>query len=80
MKEGWKCPVCERGVSPDHATCDHKETPQGLAALYSPPSQTVYHYHQTPGPGWVWLGGNYSGLSGSIGGGQCQNFGQLSQC
>jgi hypothetical protein len=23
MREGWKCPVCHRGVSPDERACDH---------------------------------------------------------
>ena len=23
MREGWKCPVCGRGVSPDEKVCDH---------------------------------------------------------
>jgi len=23
MREGWKCPVCGRGVSPDFRTCEH---------------------------------------------------------
>jgi hypothetical protein len=32
MREGWKCPVCGRGVSPDHGTCDHG----GQAALPDP--------------------------------------------
>lgn len=23
MREGWICPSCKRGVSPDHKYCDH---------------------------------------------------------
>lgn len=23
MTDGWKCPVCSRGVSPNEKTCDH---------------------------------------------------------
>jgi len=23
MREGWKCPVCGKGVSPDKDICDH---------------------------------------------------------
>lgn len=23
MREGWKCPVCGRGVSPNEKACDH---------------------------------------------------------
>jgi hypothetical protein len=38
MREGWKCPVCGRGVSPDHGTCDHG----GQAAAYQPVSPPGY--------------------------------------
>lgn len=40
MTEGWKCPVCSRGVAPGEKCCDH-----GGAASYSP---------QTQPPGEIW--------------------------
>lgn len=26
-REGWTCPVCGRGVSPDEKTCEHGQRP-----------------------------------------------------
>ena len=33
--EGWKCPVCGRGVNPNEKTCNHGATP-----VYAVPTQT----------------------------------------
>lgn len=33
MTEGWKCPVCGRGVAPSEKTCDHGG---GIAAIPLP--------------------------------------------
>lgn len=30
MREGWVCPACRRGVSPDEKTCDHGGTSHGV--------------------------------------------------
>lgn len=51
MAEGWKCPVCSRGVRPDKDTCDHGGMGFGPAVTmpgrldspgtsYPPPSTT----------------------------------------
>lgn len=36
MNEGWKCPVCERGVAPGEKHCDH--------------GKVQHHYIPTPAP------------------------------
>ena len=33
MREGWKCPVCGQGVSPNKDTCDHNGS---VAPVYQP--------------------------------------------
>ena len=47
MREGWKCPVCGKGVSPDKDTCEHG----GLGPLtnFNP-----FHDHGTPVPQPNW--------------------------
>ena len=34
--EGWKCPVCGRGVSPQEKTCDHNGNAQAVPVYYGP--------------------------------------------
>lgn len=36
MSEGWKCPVCGRGVAPSEKTCEHGEGHGGLEAPFNP--------------------------------------------
>lgn len=48
MREGWKCPVCGRGVSPDQPTCDHGE---GVNRVVG--EQPRYYNSDTPTPFYI---------------------------
>jgi len=47
MNEGWKCPVCSRGVAPTEKHCDHG----GLGALQPLPCVSYLPSHPVP-PGF----------------------------
>lgn len=46
MREGWRCPVCGRGVSPDEKVCDHGG---GVTDVRSP----HHHYPRLYDPWWI---------------------------
>jgi len=41
MREGWKCPVCGRGVSPDEKYCEHSSCRSLCSEPRIYPSTTV---------------------------------------
>lgn len=45
MNEGWKCPVCGRGVAPSEKHCEHGSPLPGFGPVYIPT-----HWPATPGP------------------------------
>lgn len=49
MSEGWKCPVCGRGVAPSEKTCDH-----GALDLRSPDWQRQFYPPLYPPPKNPW--------------------------
>lgn len=63
MNEGWKCPVCNRGVRPDKDTCDHGA--QYLIDMVIGPTRSP----DTTGPGtayppgWTWPGTTCGGVT-----------------
>lgn len=36
MSEGWKCPVCGRGVAPSEKTCEHGAGHGGVVPTFIP--------------------------------------------
>jgi hypothetical protein len=68
MREGWKCPVCGRGVSPDHSTCDHGEQPPGLYGPMSVPGYVPRYFTTPVGPTYPPYAVTYGAHSGSAGG------------
>lgn len=40
MNEGWKCPVCGRGVAPSEKTCDHN----GAVTVAPTPYPIIPHW------------------------------------
>ena len=51
MREGWRCPVCNRGVSPDEKACDHGNAfATGIPIGWKGPSTG---YRWSDADGWV---------------------------
>lgn len=49
-REGWVCPTCKRGVSPDVPTCDHGGGHAVFAPQPSPLPRPIYPLVGVGGP------------------------------
>jgi len=52
MSEGWKCPVCSRGVAPTESHCDHGGVNYIPAPSTGPYYPNVWPSTVTPTPYW----------------------------
>lgn len=61
MAEGWKCPVCGRGVAPTEKYCDHGKVNTSPTYTYTWDPQAILStptgstHHSEPYPYWAVL-------------------------